>query len=522
METYRTFLKNNYKIGILIIISALSALVAVENIKISTDSMRYALISQQILSGNGIRIPLIEFDNIIPVDGTVPFLVQPSLMPILLAMLGGVAPQSFLAAQILNVICHVAIAIFTFLLMRNFCNKYIALLTGILVSTSFPMLYVTNHFISEPLFITLTVVAIYFLITSRDIKYQHNHRLILAGICASAAILTRYAGIALLVVFFWEAFILIKNKKLKSNYGHILLAITIPLTTIVLLFARNYMILGTIEGINLPKPERSYLDALTGTIEMLFMQFQLGKNSIILIILFMMLFIISIFINTTIRRELLKFFHSGLDLIIIFIISYTILISYTLANQQPYFELRYVIPLVPFLFIISIFIIVFVWERIKFKRFSKLSLGGMILSLGIIAFGNSYKTHLNLPEFFYKNEKVYSILQSCTYKWIKENYGNDIIIATNEPYRLSFFGGYSTIIFPNKKWIPNYPIPENMEHLLPKRMSEVGAQVLALFDGLKEQHYGSYLARLFNERKDYDKFTIAYECPDGVVYHLKK
>ncbi|MBI4697859.1 MAG: glycosyltransferase family 39 protein [Nitrospirae bacterium] len=490
-----------------------------KNIKISPDSIRYGLISQQILYGNGIRIPLIEFDNLVPVNGTVPFLVQPPLLPVLLAMLGGVTSKSYLAAQILNVICHVAIALFTFLLMKRLCNRHIALLTGILVSISLPILYVTNHIMGEPLFISFTAGTIYFLIASRDNNDHHCCRLILAGICASAAILTRYAGIALLAVFFWEAFIMIRNKKFRDHYVRFLAGITIPLMTIVLLFTRNHIISGTIEGIYLPKPERTFTDSFIGTIKMIFQQFQLGNLSIILISISITVFAAIILINANIRKEFPRHLKNGIDLIAVFIASYTILISFTLANQQPQLELRYVAPLVPFLFIISIFLIVFTFESAN----RKISSAGMLLLLSIITLHCSYKTYINLPEFFYKNEKISAILDSCTYKWIKESYRNDVIIATNEPYRLGFFGGYSTVVLPHRKWILNNPIPDDMERALPKRMSQAGAQVLALFnfDEVKEEHYGSYISGLFSKRDDMPPFFLTYKCPDGVVYRLK-
>ena len=521
--------KNKYAMwiyGMLFISAMLPALLAVKNINISPDSMIYALMSQEILSGSGLRLPIIinmEYNHVF-INGSVPFPAKPPLLPILYAILGGVTPQSFLAAQIINVISHVVISIFTFMLMKKlYDNKGIALLTGILVSLSFPLLRNTHYMLSETLFIALTVAALYFLVLSRHCgSRQFIRNLFIAGICGSAAILTKFTGAALIPVFAWEAFISVKNKRIKSKYVSAVSAIMLPVITMGALFIRNLIISGTIQGWNPPPPERSYLSAFTGTIKMLYLQFDLGKRPVTLITIFAISLILYIILNADARRELSRYVHSGLDLIIVFIISFTMLISYAMATSQTVFELRYMSPLVPFLFILCIIIIVFVGEMLRLKGFSKLSLCGIILSLGIITFGNCYKTYLHSQEFSYRNARQYFILNSSTYKWIKENYGENVIITTNKPYHLSFFGGYSTIQLPHKRFNKNTRIPEDMELFLPDRMSGFGSRVLALFEEAEEQYEGSYVSGLFNKREDDDSFVLIHKFPDGVVYNLKE
>ncbi len=520
-------MKDRFKIWaflILIIFSSLTALPAVKNIKISPDSMRFGLVSQQILSGNGIRVPIIRLeDTYVPVNGAIPFLDQMPLLPILFALLGGVSSQTYLPAQIINLICQTAISILTFLLMKNLCSKWVALLSGILVSFSYPLLWLLNHISSDPLLIALIMAAIYFLTLSRSTAgNQSSRNLVIAGCCAGAAILARNAGIALIPVFFWEALVSFRNKRPESKYVSAIAAAMIPVITTSAMFIRNYIISGSFRGFSGASVEKSISEAVTGTINMIFQQFNLGKNSTFLIVLLMVALTIYILLNSGPRKEISKAFGKGLDAIIVFIVSYTALICLTMAKQQWNFELRYVSPLVPFLYISSIFMIVFVWEDIKNRGLSRLSLAGMILTLSIIASGSLYKTYLNFSEFFYKQDKAYSILASCTYKWIKENYSHGTVIATNRPFHLSFFGGYSTVALPHKRFEPTIHVPEDMQSVLPDRMSKFGSQVLALFEEAQEKYEGHYVAELFNRKESNDSFTVVYECPDGVVYILKK
>ena len=529
MRQYKTHLKNKYAIciyGILLISAILPAILSVKNMGISPDGMMYALVSQEIVSGNGIRLPMIYDmrDNYVFIDGVVPYVGEPPLLPILFALLGGVTPQNFLAAQILNVISHAVISIFTFMLMKKiYNNNGIALLTGMLVSISLPLLWNAHRMLSEPLFIALTVGALYFLSLSRDShRYQPIGNLYVASICTSAAMVTRFAGVALLPVFFWVTFMLLKNKRLILKQRFTILTTILPLITAGALFFYTYIISGSIHGWNPPSPERSYLSAFTVTLHMIFLQFDLGERYMTFITAVLVLCVFYLIINANVRRELLKYVHSGLDLIVFFTISYTALIIYGMANSQSVIEVRYMSPLVPFIFILFMIIIVVVWEMIRRKGFSKLSLSGIIVSLCIITFGDCYKTYVNKGALFSKDVGHYRILKSPTYKWIKENYKENVIITSNRPYHLSFFGGYSTIRLPHKRFEKNSWIPDNMESYLPSRMSRFGSPVLALFEKADEQYDGRYVAGLFSRREDDDNFVLIQKFPDGVVYQLKQ
>ncbi|RJR19640.1 MAG: hypothetical protein C4581_04680 [Nitrospiraceae bacterium] len=527
MKKYRNNFKNISSAWIyilMIIIAAVAASLAVDNIKLSTDSLRYGLISQQILSGNGIRIPAIRLeDNYIPVSGAIPYLEQPPLLPILLALLGSVTPDSFFPAQLLNMVCHIVSTVFTFLIMvKLYDNKIIGLLTGTLVSFSYPMLKLTQNIISEPLFIALTVAAVYFLVLLRTSnQFQFGRLIVVASFFATASIMTRWAGVSLIGLFLVEFLILVKNKRPEAMKLSTYIAIAMPIVATIALFTRNYIISGTIRGINQPSPGRTYINAITGTIRMIFEQFQLGTYAIILIALLLTAFIILVLVRVNLRKESLKLFNSGLGSIIFFMLTYITLIIITMAEKQAQFEVRYVSPLVPFLFVCLILITVLIWKEIEFKAFSKLSLIGTTLSLSIIVSGNFYKTFVHIPDFSYKQEKVYSILNSCTFKWVKDNYDITRLITTNKPYHLSFFGGYSTIITPHSKFDWNIKVPVGMESLLPIRMNKIGSQVLVLFEPVEEPYDGSYLANLFVKRETDDTFTLAHKCADGAVYILR-
>lgn len=500
---------------LLIIISAIPSFLVVKNLKITPDSMRFALVSQQLLSGNGIRVPIIRLeDNYLLLHGTVPFLDQMPLLPILFAILGGVTPDKFLPAQIINLLSHIMTSLFTFLLTKRVSNNTnVALLTGILVSTSLPLLSISQYMWSEPLFIALTIASIYLLTTSRN---KGSKYLISSSLITCLAILTRNAGIAIIPLFIFETINIYKSKR----RGYIGVVSTIlPVITAISLFLRNYLLSGSIRGFNYPPPERTFREAFIGVLGMIFAQFQLGTRSTTIVIL---LIVLSIpFILLYIRKGFSFFYQSGLDLLVIFIICYTTLVIFTMATSQYAYELRYMSPLVPFLFIVFVSSILLGYETMHLYSFHKTANTWLITCLLALTIGNAYKTVINIPELSYKQEKHYEILNLRTYKWVKEKLSKDAIITTNRPFHLSFFGGYSTVALPHKRFDPRIPVPGDMESFLPKQMKHFGSQFIVLFEGAEERYDGKYIARLFNNRENDKNFDLIYESADGVVYKLK-
>jgi hypothetical protein len=364
---------------------------------------------------------------------------------------------------------------------------------------------------------------VYFLILSRysnDIKSLRY--LFIASICTSASILTRYAGLALIPVFFWQILILIRNKNIKIKHVPTIITAILPFMTTAALFASAYIVSGAILGRNPPPTERSYLSALTGTIKMSLLQFDLSNSQVQIILICTTLFILYILINSDARRELSKYIRSGLDLILLFIISYTVLISFAMTKAQTVFELRFMSPLVPFLFILYFLTIMLLWEKLRSKGYSRLSFCVLTFFLGLIIFANSYKTYMKSGDVFSQDVGHYRILNSPTYHWIKNHYGQDVIITTNRPFHLSFFGGYSTIRLPHRRFNENFRVPDNMESFLPDRMIQLGSRVLVLFEKADEQYEGRYIASLFKNRKGDTNFVLSHNASDGVVYSLKK
>jgi multisubunit Na+/H+ antiporter MnhC subunit len=490
--------------------------------------MRFALVSQQILSGKGLRMPIIgggESPDKPDSSGTVPFLVQPPLLPIVYAIFGGVTPEKVWPAQVLNIFSHIMVAIFSCLIVGRLRSTGVGIATGIAVAFAFPLLDVSHYAWSEPLFIALVITSIWCLMSSRHLKPRWSY--VLGSSCLSAAaIATRTAGVALLPLFLWEAILMWKNRNRQTNINFNLLWLLIPFVTVGILFTRSYLLSGTIRGFDQPDPERTWCAAIYGIMCDIGGQlgiYGLGDKFLLGFFFSVPLIFILIFLNSQ-KDEFFQIFWSGFDLVIVFIAIYTGVIIYTMHKYQPLFERRYTAPLLPFLIISAMVILDFGWRTLLVTRMCKYANHGLMLSLVLIIGLIIYRTYSH-PLTLYLENANKKFVESQTYCWLIKECPARSIVYTNKAFRLAFFGGYPTLRLATREHYPNFHIPDDMQTQLPKSMSEVGARYLILFadrKGLDEKYYGKFISSLSKRENVSDKLTIMYECPDGVVYSLRK
>ncbi len=506
--------------------AGLAGLYATYHIRLSPDSMHYALASQQIRSGRGVRVPIIPFQGpSADTRGTVPFLIQPPLLPLFLALLGGVAPGKVWPAQVLNIFSHTAIALFSCLIAKRLCGASFGIITGIAVAFALPLLLVSQYLWSEPLFIALVVMCIWCLQMSRYVN-REQFPLYGAGLLAAAAIATRFAGVALIPLFLWETIRIWKSRTEKSAIVFRIIAFLVPLCIVAILFVRNYVLSGTIRGFQCPNPQRSIYAAICSVMQGIALQFGIKGFKAQIAILFLIFLVIVILVRSKMDRNI-QALKKGLDMIILFMVSYTGVIIVAMVRYQPHLELRFVAPLVPFILITAVFIIELAWRSMTVTRIHKLLLhSGRIIFIILIIVGLLFTLWWK-SSFFSPVETVNKrFLSSQTFGWLKTSLPPETIIATNEPFKVAFWGGYPTLRLINRLWNPYHDIPDDMCYQLPRRMSEVGSHYLILFadeDGLDEEHFGEFVSALSRrKRADIDKFRLMYNCSDGVVYHLSK
>ena len=159
------------------------------HIGVSPDSMHYLDAARGIASGHGVAI-LSEHGK------WEPMLHWPPLYPALLALPMRLGADRLQAARWINALIFAGILLLSGLIVwRQTRSRWASLIAAAIVALGPPILHVHVNAWSEPLFILLTLAAL-----AASAEYLHRPgflTLTCGGLLAGAAMLTRYAGVAL-------------------------------------------------------------------------------------------------------------------------------------------------------------------------------------------------------------------------------------------------------------------------------------------------------------------------------------
>ncbi|MCB2203134.1 hypothetical protein KQI65_00180 [bacterium] len=207
----------------------------------TTDSFGYLTISRH----------LVEDASFTDYLG-VPVTVWPPLLPLFLALLRlvGLSEPDQLAA-VLNSISYIVSAGLGSWLLWNALQEedrvHASWMSIPLLLLSSPLVVISLWFLSEPLFIAFTIL---FFTVALRFSAKGANSVPLMGITAAAAMMTRYAGISLLVT--GVILLLLFEETLRSRIRKVLIFSVTAVLPLILWVLRNYMVSATLTGPRLP------------------------------------------------------------------------------------------------------------------------------------------------------------------------------------------------------------------------------------------------------------------------------
>lgn len=166
----------------------------------------------------------------------------PPFYPLLLSsMPAPVHLDSLVAARWFNIILAFLFCFFSLILCRKLTNNILILLiSGLFIAASKPINNVFSYAFSEPLFLFLLLLITF------SIEKTYYKNLILCGFLSALAILTRYAGVAILPAVC--LYIFIQKYELAEKIKKCFCYATIPTLTYLLYITRNYYFTKTLMG----------------------------------------------------------------------------------------------------------------------------------------------------------------------------------------------------------------------------------------------------------------------------------
>jgi 4-amino-4-deoxy-L-arabinose transferase-like glycosyltransferase len=220
-----------------------------------SDSFQYTASARSLATGNGFSLPYGDAE-------LQPMTKYPPLFSILLAgfeLLGGTALQG---ARILNIVLFGLNIFLVFYSTRRLAgSNAFALLAALLFTISFVMVEVHSWALSEPLYISLSLTAI--LVIQKYFEETKGTWLILAALAASAAFLTRYVGVSL--VLSMGIALLLDRHAWKQKMRDLLFFGLIAVLPMALWSLRGYLLTRTLNDRTLafhPMTLKNYVSAI--------------------------------------------------------------------------------------------------------------------------------------------------------------------------------------------------------------------------------------------------------------------
>jgi 4-amino-4-deoxy-L-arabinose transferase-like glycosyltransferase len=225
-----------------------------------SDSFQYTASARSLVSGDGFSLPYGD-------GGLQPMTKYPPMFSILLAgfeLLGGTALQG---ARILNIILFGLNIFLVFYSTRRLAHSNgFALLAALLFAISFVMVEAHSWALSEPLYISLSLASI--LLIQKYFEETGASWIVLAALAASAAFLTRYVGVSLVLSI--GIVILLIRTTVKQRVRDVVLFGGIAVLPVALWSLRAYLLTRTLNDRTLafhPLTRKNYvamIDVLYG------------------------------------------------------------------------------------------------------------------------------------------------------------------------------------------------------------------------------------------------------------------
>ncbi|MDT8323910.1 MAG: hypothetical protein RRA94_07370 [Bacteroidota bacterium] len=183
----------------------------------------------------------------------IPVALWPPLLPALLALLHmlGISDPDVLAA-LLNPACYlVSLGSMIWLLgraMEKQDRRHLPWIAVAVVLLSWPLFKISLWMLSEPLFVA--TVSVFFVAAFHYHEKQSRGPLLLMGLAAALAVMTRYSGVT--VIATGIVFIALSSAVLRRKMLHTLLFACLSLLPLLLWLLRNYAQHGRLTGPRLP------------------------------------------------------------------------------------------------------------------------------------------------------------------------------------------------------------------------------------------------------------------------------
>ncbi|MGE5378880.1 MAG: ArnT family glycosyltransferase [Bacteroidota bacterium] len=201
-----------------------------------SDSFQYTASARSFARGHGFSLPYGEGE----LD---PMTKYPPLFPVFLAVFEMAGSTALQGARLLNILLFGANIVLMFYCTKKLTRSpWFSLLASLLFAISFVLVEAHSWALSEPLYICLSLVS--FLLLEKYFEKDRAAWLVLTALAASAAFLTRYVGVSLVLAI--AVLLLLNRNSLRQKTMDLLWFGGIAVLPMALWSLRGYMLTRTL------------------------------------------------------------------------------------------------------------------------------------------------------------------------------------------------------------------------------------------------------------------------------------
>ncbi len=367
--------------------------------------------------------------------------------------------------RFLQVLFSTGIVAVSYFVVSQMFNKKLALISSFAFSLSWILLFFTGRILTDIPAAFFALLALFFFWKGYVLK-KGNKFLYLFGLCFALAVLTRMQSFMLAPPFLIYIFLKEKLKAFKNKYLWITLGI------FLLLLVPQFVLYSFHYGNPLQDIVTHYLGigekaSVTGDVRTISLAifdyfadipYMLSWIMVIMLIIGILYFFADLFIgfDKLLKNEEIqtKFF------VFLWIASLFLIMGY-IGSVAPYVEQRYITAGLPFLFLIALSPLVFVWEIIikKFNINRKFAVGIILLIVVVLMISN-----LALSNSLIEQKKATYLPVKQAGELIKaDSNPEDIVMSTSLP-QITYYSERSTYPFDIKNHSLNAGAKELMNY----------------------------------------------------------
>ena len=510
---------------VLTVTAAATSIYAARDIKLRYDTLRYALVAEQIVAGQGIKLSVLPHWREPDPSGLTPYTLQPPGYPLVLAAMGGIQLDRMWPGRVINVVGHVTIVWCVWLITCRLVGFWVGSAAGFYVAICYPLLFVASMMLSEVMYIALSMGCLLGVVMAAG-SDRRGAWLAVAAVTAAGAIATRLSGVVLLPILAWQMLVTLRCRGGRAALSSAA-ALALPLIVLALLLARNWVQSGELGGIPIATHDQSVGVTVGQTLgalgELLALKVASIKSQVLVGLVMLTVVVLLIRLR---RRTDVQVWRNGLDSVLLAAVLYYGFLVSSYYRYVLFVEPRYFVPLMPMLVIILFVLLAKGWGSLTIAGRTWVGKAALVGTIVYCLAFCGYDTFARWPlradipdkrEIISRSMRVLAPVQDH----LRPGEG----IASNREIEIAFATGRPTMRLAMVRANFDWQMPEDASRWLSERMAVIDARYLVLVapaEGLNERTWGAWLAGLSRREDAAPPFTRIWQSHEGVIYELKQ